>query len=61
MRADYVTTTYGMRGFFAVLITHTEEGYPEPAQTGVGSYPTQEEAEAEALEWADSEGLEYEP
>lgn len=52
---DYVTVTYGMRGFFAVLVDGTTH---EPIQTGVGSYKTREEADIEARSWAESDGHE---
>lgn len=54
----YVTTTSGMRGFFAVLIDESE-GFPEPVQSGIGSYKTVEGAQAEARDWALAEGIEY--
>lgn len=54
----YVTTTYGMRGWFAVLIDESD-GFPEPVQTGCGSYSTQAGAEIEARDWARAEGIEY--
>jgi hypothetical protein len=54
----YVTVTSGMRGFFAVLIDETD-GYPEPVQSGPGSYESPEGAAVEAREWARAEGLRY--
>ncbi|MCW2077937.1 UNVERIFIED_ORG: hypothetical protein M2193_000112 [Bradyrhizobium japonicum] len=54
----YVTITSGMRGFFAVLIDGSD-GFPEPVQTGIGSYKTPELAKPEAIAWAKAEGLEF--
>jgi len=54
----YVTTTSGMRGFFAVLVDDSD-GFPEPVQSGIGSYKTAEEAAGEAIDWARAEGLEF--
>jgi hypothetical protein len=58
--AFYVTTTSGMRGCFAVLIDDSD-GFPEPVQTGIGSYKTDTEAAREAKDWALAEGLEFRP
>jgi hypothetical protein len=55
----YVTTTYGLRGYFAVLIGVYRNGWSEPHNTGVGSYETVEGARLEAKSWAESEGIEY--
>ncbi len=52
----YLTTSHGMRGYFAVLIDDSG-GFPEPVTTGYGSYNTREEAEKEAEEWALAENL----
>lgn len=57
-RQMYVTTTHGMRGFFAVLIDESD-GFPEPVQTGIGSYKTSAAAAVEAQDWAKAEGLPY--
>lgn len=54
----YVSVTQGMRGYFAVLIDETN-GFPEPVQTGIGSYASFKEAKIEAQEWARIEGIEY--
>jgi hypothetical protein len=56
--SDYVTVTQGMRGYFAVLITH-ENGYPEPYSTGVDSYDSEEDAVPEAVMWAHEEGVDF--
>lgn len=53
----YITITSGMRGWFAVMIDDND-GFPEPVQTGIGSYKTSEGAMREAREWAEAEGLE---
>lgn len=54
----YVTTTKGMRGWFAVLIDDSD-GFPEPVSTGIGSFDTKEQAEKEAKDWARAEGVEF--
>jgi hypothetical protein len=56
--ALYVTTTHGMRGYFAVLIDDSP-GFPEPVNTGIGSYETPEGAKQEAKDWARAEELPY--
>jgi hypothetical protein len=52
----YLTTSHGLRGWFAVLVDDSN-GFPEPVQTGYGSYETAEEARKEAEEWAIAENL----
>ena len=57
---DYVTITYGMRGYFAVLMSWSEEDcIYESWETGIGSYKSAEAAEPEAKSWADAEGIEF--
>lgn len=58
--APHVTVTYGMRGWFAVLVSDSGDGF-EPYQSGIGSYGTREGAEREAADWARCEGVEYRP
>lgn len=58
---SFITTSHGMSGHFAVLISWNPEGFHEPEQTGLGRYCTKEEAEIEAQEWAESEDLEFHP
>lgn len=58
-QSSYVTTTHGMRGWFAVLMWYNPEGFWEPFQSGIGSYKTQIEAEKEAKEWADAEEIKF--
>lgn len=57
-KKPYITTTYGMRGHFAVMIDDSE-GFPEPLITGLGSYSTAAEAAVEARDWAAAEELEF--
>jgi len=52
----YLTTSFGLRGYFAVLVDDSQ-GFPEPINTGFGSYITMEQALEEAKEWAAAEGL----
>lgn len=54
----YITTTSGMRGCFAVLIDEAD-GFPEPVQSGIGSYRTAAEAAVEGRTWARAENLEF--
>ena len=54
----FITTTHGMRGWFAVLMEHNGT-FADPVNTGIGSYKTRDEAKAKAREWAEVEGLEY--
>lgn len=56
-RIGFVTVTQGLRGYFAVHMVATEEGWPEPEQSGFGSYKSPGEAAVEAKQWATSEGL----
>ena len=56
----YVTTKWGMRGFFAVLMTY-EDGYWDVWQSGIGSYKNAAEAAVEGRQWAEAEGLEFRP
>jgi hypothetical protein len=60
-RDPYITITKGMRGWFAVMIWWNPEGFEEPYQTGIGSYKWPEQAEPEARDWADAEGIEFVP
>lgn len=57
-RAPFVTVTFGMRGYFAVLMTWDEDGFWGPWQTGIGSYRTADEAFREAQDWARADGIE---
>lgn len=60
-RKPYVTTSKGIRGYYAVLVHwNNEGGFWEPLQTGIGSYETRQGAEIEAKDWARSEGVKYE-
>jgi hypothetical protein len=57
---SFVTVTYGMRGYFAVLMWWNDQdgdGFWEPWQTGIGSYKTAERAWIEARQWAEAEEL----
>ena len=54
----FITTTHGMRGWFAVMMEHNGT-FAEPVNTGFGSYKTRDEAKVEARSWAEAEELEY--
>lgn len=63
MTKYFITVTEGMSGFFAVHMWLNEEEdfgpFWEPYVTGMGRYATREEAEVEAIEWAENTGMEY--
>lgn len=63
---QFITTTQGMSGFFAVHMWLNEEEkdigpFWEPYDTGIGRYETREEAEREAIDWAAMTEMEYRP
>lgn len=63
---QFITTTQGMSGFFAVHMWHNEEEkdigpFWEPYDTGIGRWETREEAELEAIDWANMLEIEYRP
>jgi hypothetical protein len=63
---NYITTTQGMSGWFAVMYWWNNQepdigGFWEPWETGFGRYENEARAIEEAELWADSEGLEYVP
>ena len=57
-RRPYITTTWGMSGYFAVLMSWYDDmnGY-DVSQTGVGRYRTLREAQNEANSWGMNEGI----
>lgn len=57
----HVTTTQGMRGHFAVLLWWNPDmgGFPEPWQSGDGSYKTSAEAAVEGKAWAEAEEIPF--
>ena len=63
MIKNFITTTQGMGGFFAVHMWLNEEEdfgpFWEPYETGMGRYATREEAIANARVWANQTGMEY--
>lgn len=68
---DYITTTQGMRGYFAVWLRwykHDKEdempgstGVYEPLNSSDVSHATREEAAEEAKWWAEDNNVEYRP
>lgn len=60
---SYITTSRGMAGHFAVLLSYSPEfgGFYEPYETGSGRYKTQAEARQEAELWAAEENIPYQP
>jgi hypothetical protein len=60
-KKPFITTTHGMSGYFAVMMWWNDDlgGFWEPYETGVGRYNTKEEAEQEAISWAESIEMEY--
>ncbi len=59
MPKRYITTTSGLRGFFAVVIEEDYLGFAEPIITSPFSHPHKEQAERDAKEWAKSENIPY--
>lgn len=55
----YITTTNGMRGWFAVMVRVDPDGFEERQMTSPRSHINQEQAEGEAAEWAKEEDLEF--
>jgi len=55
----YITTTSGMRGYFAVMIVRDVSGYEEPYVTSHISCKTPEEAEEDGRAWAECEGIQF--
>lgn len=56
----YITVYESIGGWKAVMVCWAQDkfgGYWEPEQTGVGAYGTREEAVQEAIDWAESEGI----
>lgn len=61
-KSRYITTTKGMSGYFAVMLWWNDDpGFWEPYDTGIGRFDTIEEAAADGIEWAQSEGLKFVP
>ena len=60
-KAPFITTTQGMKAWFAVHVWWNPEGFWEPYDTGLGRYLTEEEAIVEARIWATMSGIEYKP
>lgn len=58
---SFITTTFGMRGYFAVMMWWNPElgGFYEPYTTSDASFKTQQGAVEDAKFWARAEGLEY--
>lgn len=63
MTKDFITTSEGMYGWFAVHMWLNEEedfgAFWEPYQRSFRTHPTREEAEVEARQWADNMEMEY--
>lgn len=57
----YITTTHGMRGWFAVMIRVENDCFEEPQQTHPASHADRFTAQQDAQAWADDEELEYRP
>lgn len=56
--STHVTVTHGMKGFYAVIVEKTVDGW-DVLQTGFGAYESVAEAAKEAVMIADNEGLLY--
>jgi len=55
----YITVSSGMSGYYAVKIIVYPDGFQDIQDTGVGRYPTVEEAIEEAKEWAEEEYMQF--
>jgi hypothetical protein len=57
----YITVYESMGGWKAVEMWWNPEmgGFWEPWQTGICAYPTKEQAQVDAEDWAEAEELEY--
>jgi hypothetical protein len=59
---DYITTTHGMSGNFAVFMRwYADIQAYDVLQSGIGRYKTIQEAQDEAKAWAEAEQVEYRP
>lgn len=60
-KANYITVTQGMFGYFAVMLWWNPDmgGFWEPWSTGFGRYADKAQAISEAKDWAAAEELEY--
>lgn len=60
-RSKFVTVSEGMSGHFAVIYWLNPDmgGFWEPYDTGIGRYPTEDEARVEAIVLSESEGVPY--
>jgi hypothetical protein len=62
-RNHYITTTFGISGYFAVMRAEYEdepgEWMEDNVTTGIGRYRTKERAIIEAKQWAKEEGIPY--
>ena len=61
-KRPYITTTHGMSGYFAILVSWYEDeegGMWDITQSGIGRYGKFEDAVREGKEWAAAEELEF--
>jgi len=59
-KTPYVTITYGMRGWFAVMRAWYEQDQMwDNVTSGIGSYEDPEGARQEAKTWAAADGVRY--
>jgi len=54
----WIEVTKGGSGYFAVMLWDGM-GFPEPWETGIGRYETAAQAESEAENWAEAEGVSF--
>ena len=61
--SDYITVYRSIGGWKAVHLTWNPaySGFYEPENVGVGGYANPADAESEARQWAEDEGLEFVP
>ncbi len=58
-KENFITVYKPIAGWKAIEYWRNPEGFWEPWQTGALAFATREEAEADAKDWAEAEGLEF--
>lgn len=56
---DFIMVYRSVSGWKAVYVWWSPEGYHEPYMTGLGGYSERHQAENEAKDWAECEGIAY--
>ena len=53
----FISTEIGLRGYFAVHMKSSSDGFEDPQSSGHASQKTQVGAQLDALKWGEAEGL----